>query len=158
MNQATAPVKSIASGEFLSFRIGQEEYGVDILSVQEIRSFEAPTRMVNAPSHILGVVNLRGTIVPLIDMRIRLGMTEVGYDAFTVAIILNIGTQVVGIVVDSVSDVVALKPEDVKPAPDFSGGMGQNTVLGLASVGQRLIILLDAGKAIGSISSAYETN
>ena len=111
-----APVTSIQ--EFLSFKLASEEYGIDILRVQEIRSYEAPTRIANAPAFVKGVINLRGVIVPIIDMRLKFNLGEVNYDGFTVVIVLNIGRQVVGIVVDSVSDVITLTPEQLRPVPD----------------------------------------
>lgn len=134
--------------EFLAFKLGREEYGVDILRVQEIRSFEPPTRMANAPTCILGVVNLRGVIVPIIDMRIKFGMEEVKYDSFTVVIVLNIGKQVIGMVVDGVSDVMTLTPEQLRPVPEFSGVIDNNHLLAIGSVGDRMLILLDIEKVM----------
>jgi len=136
--------------EFLAFKLGREEYGVDILRVQEIRSFEQPTRMANAPAFILGVVNLRGVIVPIIDMRIKFGMEEVKYDSFTVVIVLNIGKQVIGMVVDGVSDVMTLTPEQLRPVPEFSGVIDNNHVLAIGSVGDRMLILLDIERVMSS--------
>lgn len=141
-------------GEYLSFRLGAEEYGINILKVQEIRGYEASTRMVNAPHYVLGVLNLRGVIVPILDMRIKFGMADVVYDSQTVTIVLNIGDRVVGMVVDAVSDVVALKGEDIKPAPEFSGAVSTAQVIGIATVQQgemqRMLILLDIDKLMGS--------
>lgn len=139
--------------EFLAFKLGQEEYGVDILRVQEIRSFEQPTRMVNAPEFILGVVNLRGVIVPVIDMRIKFRMDEVKYDSFTVVIVLNIGKQVVGMVVDAVSDVITLAPEQLRPVPEFSGAIDAGSVLAIGSIAERMLILLDIEKVMGAIDT-----
>jgi len=136
--------------EFLAFKLGREEYGVDILRVQEIRSFELPTRMANAPAFVLGVVNLRGVIVPIIDMRIKFGMDEVNYDSFTVVIVLNIGKQVIGMVVDAVSDVITLTPEQLRPVPEFSGVIDNNHVLAIGSVADRMLILLDIEKVMSS--------
>ncbi len=134
-------------GEYLSFRMGAEEYGIDILRVQEIRGFEAATRMVNAPPHVLGVLNLRGVIVPILDLRIRFGMAEVKYDSQTVTIVLNIGTRVIGMVVDAVQDVVALQAGQIKPAPEFTGAIDTAQVIGIATISQgetqRMLILLD---------------
>lgn len=139
--------------EFLAFRLGNEEYGVDILRVQEIRSYEPPTRMVNAPEQILGVVNLRGVIVPIVDMRIKFALQDVKYDKFTVVIVLNIGQRVVGMVVDSVSDVITLTPEQMRPVPEFSGAIDSDTVLALGSVGPRMLILLDIEKVLAAAAS-----
>ena len=136
--------------EFLAFKLGSEEYGINILRVQEIRSFEPPTRMANAPACILGVVNLRGTIVPIIDMRIKFGLDDVKYDSFTVVIVLNIGKQVVGMVVDGVSDVITLAPEQLRPVPHFSSAINQDHVMAIGSVGERMLILLDIERVMNS--------
>jgi len=136
--------------EFLAFKLGDEEYGMDILCVQEIRSYEPPTRMANAPAFIKGVINLRGVIVPIIDMRIKFKLEQVNYDTFTVVIVLNIGSQVVGMVVDGVSDVIALTPEQLHPAPEFSSAIGSDHVLAIGSVQERMLILLDIEKLMSS--------
>src|SRR5450830_1894088 len=106
--------------EFLAFKLGDEEYGMDILCVQEIRSYEEPTRMANAPAFIKGVINLRGVIVPILDLRMKFNLSQVNYDSFTVVIVLNIGARVVGMVVDGVSDVLTLTPEQLRPVPELS--------------------------------------
>jgi purine-binding chemotaxis protein CheW len=145
-NPATSVITSIR--EFLAFKLGKEEYGIDILRVQEIRSFELPTRLANTPDFILGVVNLRGVIVPIIDMRIKFGLESVMYDGFTVVIVLNIGQQVIGMVVDGVSDVIALTPEQLRPVPEFSGSIDSQNLLAIGSVGERMLILLDIEKVM----------
>ena len=137
---------SAGSREYLTFRLGQEEYGIDILKVQEIRGYEKPTRIANAPEFIKGVVNLRGTIVPIVDMRLKFRCAKADYDAFTVVIILHLRSRVVGIVVDSVSDVMELQPESVKAAPELDSGIDSSSVVGLGSVGDRMLILLDIEK------------
>jgi len=129
--------------EFLTFRLGKEEYGIDILQVQEIRSYEEPTRMVGTPEFIKGVINLRGTIVPIIDLRIKLGCDRVEYDDFTVVIFLNIANTTVGVVVDAVADVAQLTREQIKSAPHFEGQLDAAFARGIASVGQRMLILID---------------
>ena len=129
--------------ECLSFRLDAEEYGIDILAVREIRAFERPTRIANAPAFILGVVNLRGVIVPIVDLRIKFGMQDPLYDGSTVVIILNVANRVLGIVVDGVSDVLPLKNEEIRPAPEFSAAIDASFVRGLASVSGRLLILVD---------------
>ena len=133
--------------EYLSFKLGAEEYGIDILKVQEIRGYEAPTRIANAPSFIKGVVNLRGVIVPIVDMRVRFGLEDVQYNGFTVAIILNIAGRTVGMVVDSVSDVLELNAGDIKPAPEFNGAIDATYITGLGTVkngdAERMLILMD---------------
>ncbi len=135
----------LASGarEYLTFRLDQEEYGIDILKVQEIRGYEVPTRVANAPSFIKGVVNLRGTIVPIVDMRLKFGCEKAEYDAFTVVIILNLRSRIVGIVVDSVSDVMELPRESLKAAPEIESDIDSAAVIGLGSLGDRMLILLD---------------
>lgn len=129
--------------EYLTFRLDQEEYGIDILKVQEIRGYEPPTRVANAPSFIKGVVNLRGTIVPIVDMRLKFNCSKAEYNSFTVVIILNLRNRIVGIVVDSVSDVMELQPESIKVAPDIDSVIDSSAVLGLGSLGDRMLILLD---------------
>ena len=133
-------------GEFLAFKLGQEEYGIDILRVQEIRSYERPTHMANSPAHILGVLNLRGVIVPIVDMRIKFKLEQVNYDILTVVIILNIGRQVVGMVVDSVSDVIALGSDQLRPVPEFSAAINNDHVLAIGALEDRMLVLLDIEK------------
>lgn len=133
-----------ASAEYLTFRLGAEEYGIDILRVQEIRSYEAPTRIANAPPHMLGVVNLRGVIVPVVDLRIKLGCERVEYNGLTVVIVLNVKGRVVGAVVDSVSDVLELPREHIRPAPEMTSSTVDTAfITGIASVGERMLILMD---------------
>ena len=130
-------------GEFLTFRLGGEEYGIDILRVQEIRSYEPPTRIANAPHFIKGVVNLRGVIVPIIDLRLKLGCESAEYNAFTVVIVLNVRGRVVGAVVDSVSDVLELTRDHIKPAPELHSNVDGNFITGIGSVSDRMLILID---------------
>ena len=137
--------------EYLTFRLGEEEYGIDILKVQEIRGYEQPTRIANSPEFIKGVVNLRGTIVPIVDMRLRFNCAQVEYNSFTVVIILNLRNRVVGIVVDSVSDVMELTPESIRPAPDIESAIDSGCILGLGSAGERMLILLDIEKLMGNV-------
>jgi len=147
--QATAQ-----GGEFLTFRLGAEEYGIDILRVQEIRSYEQPTRIANAPGFIKGVVNLRGVIVPIIDLRVKLGCETVEYNTFTVVVVLNVRGRVVGAVVDSVSDVLELTKEQIKPAPELSSSVDSGYITGIGAVksagsgedgkdDERMLILMD---------------
>ena len=140
-----------ATREYLTFRLDQEEYGIDILKVQEIRSYEPPTRIANAPNFIKGVVNLRGTIVPIVDMRLKFNCAKAAYDAFTVVIILNLRNRIVGIVVDSVSDVMELPPESLKAAPDVDSVIDSGAVLGLGSLADRMLILLDIEKLMSGV-------
>lgn len=141
---------AIDINEYLTFKLGTEEYGVDILRVQEIRSFERPTRIVNAPAHVLGVINLRGVIVPIVDMRMKFHLEHVNYDTFTVVIVLNIGRLIVGMVVDGVSDVVSLSPEQLRPVPGFSSNIDSDHIRAIGSVEDRMLMLLDIEKLMSS--------
>ena len=136
--------------ELLTFTLGKEEYGIDILRVQEIRGYEPVTRIANAPDFIKGVVNLRGTIVPVVDMRIKFNLGAATYDQFTVVIILNIGGRVMGMVVDSVSDVTTLVPEQMRPAPEITTAFDSDYLIGLGSIGERMLILVDIEKLMSS--------
>jgi purine-binding chemotaxis protein CheW len=142
--------RDIAGQEFLAFTLGKEEYGIDILKVQEIRGYETVTRIANAPEFIKGVVNLRGIIVPIVDMRIKFQLGEPTYDQFTVVIILNIGGRVVGMVVDSVSDVITLSLEQIKPAPEMGTALNTDYLIGLGTIDQRMLILVDIDKLMSS--------
>jgi purine-binding chemotaxis protein CheW len=139
-----------AGKEYLAFRLGAEEYGIDILKVQEIRGYETVTRIANAPAFIKGVVNLRGIIVPVVDMRIKFNLGEPTYDQFTVVIILNVGGRVVGMVVDSVSDVTTLAPEQIKPAPEMGAALDTDYLIGLGILDQRMLILVDIDRLMAS--------
>jgi purine-binding chemotaxis protein CheW len=143
-----------AGREFLTFRLGGEEYGIDILKVQEIRGYDAVTKIANAPDFIKGVINLRGTIVPIIDMRIKFNVGEAKYDQFTVVIVLNVGNRVVGMVVDSVSDVMALTPDQIRPAPEFHAAMDTEYLLGLGALEGRMLILVEIEKLMTSETMA----
>ncbi len=140
-----------SGGEFLTFKLGAEEYGIDILRVQEIRSYEQPTRIANAPSFIKGVVNLRGVIVPIIDLRLKLNCEKAEYNDFTVVIVLNVKGRVIGAVVDSVSDVLELQKEHIKPAPELDSAIDSGYITGIGSIktgqgddaSERMLILMD---------------
>ncbi|MDN4060793.1 chemotaxis protein CheW [Massilia sp. YIM B02769] len=136
--------------EALAFKLGNEEYGIKILKVQEIRGYESVTRIASAPEHVKGVVNLRGTIVPIVDMRIKFNLGTPTYNQFTVVIILNIQDRVVGMVVDSVSDVISLTAEQIKPAPDMGGALNTDYLIGLGTVDERMIILVDIDRLMSS--------
>ncbi len=129
--------------EFLAFTLGAEEYGIDILRVQEIRGYEPPTRIANVPEFIKGVINLRGLIVPVVDLRIKFDLGQAEYTDLTVVIILNIQGRVAGIVVDSVSDVTILEPAQIEPAPAISSSLSADYLIGLGTVDQRMLILID---------------
>lgn len=144
--QKTAPAGTLAAprnGEYLTFRLGAEEYGIDILRVQEIRSYETPTRIANAPPFLKGVVNLRGVIVPVVDLRIKLGCGAAEYDHATVVIVLNVHGRVVGAVVDAVCDVLRLAGEAIRPAPALAASVDTRYITGIGSVAERMLILVD---------------
>lgn len=135
--------------EFLTFRLGAEEYGIEILKVQEIRGWDKPTAIANTPEFIQGVINLRGTIVPIVDLRLKF-KGEAKYDAFTVVIILSVARRVVGIVVDAVSDVTTLAPQQIRPAPEFGGALDTRFITGLGTAGERMLILVDIERLMTS--------
>jgi len=139
-----------AGKEFLAFTLGQEEYGIDILRVQEIRGYEPVTRIANSPEFVKGVVNLRGIIVPIVDMRIKFNLGTPTYDQFTVVIILSIGGRVMGMVVDSVSDVTTLTPDQVRPAPEMGTTFDSDYLIGLGTLNERMLILVDIDKLMSS--------
>lgn len=137
------------ASEFLTFRLGAESYGIEILKVQEIRGYETPTSIANAPAFIKGVINLRGVIVPILDLRIKFQLNEAKYDDFTVVIILNVAGRVVGVVVDSVSDVLTLSGDAIQPTPEFaSATFDTKYITGLGTIDEQMIILLDIEKLL----------
>ena len=139
-----------AGREFLTFLLGDAEYGIDILKVQEIRGYESATPIANAPAFIKGVINLRGNIVPIIDLRIKFNLGSVEYNALTVVIILNVSDRVIGVVVDGVSDVLSLKPAEIKPPPEFGAAFNTEYLIGLGTGGERMLILVDIEKLMTS--------
>ena len=139
-----------AGREFLTFRLGAEEYGIEILKVQEIRGWEVPTAIAGTPEFIKGVINLRGTIVPIVDLRLKFRLGQAQYDEFTVVIILSVARRVVGIVVDSVSDVVTLAPQQIRPAPEFGAAVDARFITGLGTLGERMLVLADIERLMTS--------
>ena len=133
----------LSGGEYLTFTLGGETYGIEILKVQEIRSYEIATKIANTPDFIKGVINLRGSIVPIVDLRMRFNLSSVEYNDFTVVIILNLNKRIIGIVVDSVSDVLALTSAQISPVPDLVASIDTKYLLGLATVEQQMLILLN---------------
>ena len=140
--------------ESLTFTLGAEEYAIDILKVQEIRGYEAPTTIANAPPFIKGVINLRGTIVPIVDLRIKFGVGDAEYTPFTVVTILNVSKRVVGIVVDSVSDVTLLRADQIRPAPEFAATVDTQFISGLGTLDERMLIVIDIEKLMLSSEMA----
>ena len=152
--------------QYLTFVLGEESYGVDILRVQEIKGWTPVTRIPNAPDYLRGVLNLRGTIVPIIDLRMRFNMEHVEYTPITVVIVLSVrseaGERIIGIVVDAVSDVLSVDPAEIRPTPDFGGTVSTEYINGLATVGEQMVMLLDIDKMltereINSLTAAAET-
>ena len=148
--QAAAAIMTGTAAQYLTFTLGQEEYAVDILKVQEIRGYDAVTAIANTPVFIKGVINLRGVIVPIVDLRLKFQLGEPTYDAFTVVIILNVLDRVMGIVVDGVTDVLACPADEIKPAPEFGAALDTRYIDGLATVGGRMVIVVDIEKLMGS--------
>ena len=138
-----------ASEEFLTFALGEEEYGVEILKVQEIRGYDTVTRLPDAPAYIKGVINLRGTIVPVIDMRLKFHLAA-EYTVLTVMIVLNVGDRVVGMVVDSVSDVVRLCDEQIRAVPELGATIDRQFLTGIGTLDERMLILLDIERLMTS--------
>ena len=138
------------TNEFLTFTLGKEEYGIDILKVQEIRGYDAVTHIANTPEFIKGIINLRGIIVPIVDMRIKFKLGAPVYDQFTVVIILNVANRVVGMVVDGVSDVITLPPSQIQPPPEFGAAMDTQYIVGLGTLEERMIILVDIERLMTS--------
>lgn len=140
--------------ECLTFRLGGEEYGIDILRVQEIRGYESPTRIANAPAFVKGVLNLRGVIVPIVDLRLKFGLENAAYGAITVTVVLNVAGRTVGIVVDSVSDVIELNSEQIKPAPEFNASVDASYITGIGAFRQgdldRMLVLIDIEQLMAS--------
>lgn len=144
--------------EFLVFTLGDEEYGIDILKVQEIRGYDQVTRIANTPAFIKGVTNLRGVIVPILDLRIKFDQDGVEYNDNTVVIVLNFGQRVVGIVVDGVSDVLSLTAEQIRPAPEFAVTLSTEYLTGLGALGDRMLILVNIEKLLNSEEMALLDN
>lgn len=152
--QAAGGDEGTYTQEYLTFTLGPEEYAIDILTVQEIRGYEQPTTIANTPAFIKGVINLRGIIVPIVDMRIKFGVGKAEYTPFTVVIILSIGSRVVGMVVDGVSDVTSLRSDQVRPAPEFAATVDTRYIRGLGTLGERMLIVVDIEKLMLSSEMA----
>ncbi len=148
--ESMATASADLAQEYLTFTLGDENYAIDILTVKEIRGYESVTKIANAPPFIKGVINLRGDIVPIVDLRIKFDVGNVTYDEFTIVIVLHIHNRIVGIVVDGVSDVVSLSKEQLRPPPDFGVAFNSRYLLGLATVNEQMIILVDINELIAS--------
>lgn len=134
--------------QYLAVNLAQEEYGIDILAVREIRGWTPVTRIPQAPHYVLGVLNLRGAIVPILDLRLRFGLTREEYDATTVTVIITVAGRLFGVVVDGVSDVLDVGAADVKPVPDMGTTVDTEYLKGLTSVAERMVLLLDVDKLL----------
>jgi purine-binding chemotaxis protein CheW len=146
----STPADTTLAREYLTFTLGAEEYGVDILKVQEIRGYEAVTRLPEAPDFIKGVINLRGLIAPVVDMRVKFRLAHVDYGPTTVMIVLNVGARVVGMVVDSVSDVMQLDEAQIRPVPEVGGAIDRKFLTGIGLVDERMLVLLDIERLMTS--------
>lgn len=150
MEEMTSTMAASGAREYLTFILGKEEYGMDILKVQEIRGYDAVTHIANAPEFLKGVINLRGVVVPIVDMRIKFNLGNVAYDEFTVVIIINVLGRVIGMVVDGVSDVVTLPGEQIRDAPEFGSTLDTRYITGIGTVNDSMLILVDIEKLMGS--------
>ena len=150
MSNVTKLAGEPSGQEFLVFTLGDEEYGIDILKVQEIRGYDQVTRIANTPSFIKRVTNLRGVIVPIVDLRVKFSQSDVDYNENTVVIVLNLGQRVVGIVVDGVSDVLSLTTDQIRPAPEFAVTLSTEYLTGLGALGDRMLILVNIEKLLNS--------
>jgi purine-binding chemotaxis protein CheW len=148
--------ESLTPAEVLAFRLGTEEFGIDIHAVRELRGYSAITRLANAPDYLKGVVNLRGLIVPIVDLRLKLGLGEASYNDFTVVIVLAVEAQQIGVVVDSVSDVISLQAEQIKPPPPSGPNFRHDYLTGIATVGERLLQLTDLATLLADVSASAE--
>jgi len=147
-----APTRGGETHQYLSFFLGGEEYATDILSVQEIKGWDTVTRVPYSPDYILGVINLRGSIVPVVDLRVRFSLEKAEFDAATVVIVVHVagtrGERIVGIVVDAVSDVYTVPSENIQPPPDVMGSVDHMFVVGLANLDNKLLIILDIERLV----------
>jgi purine-binding chemotaxis protein CheW len=146
---------TLNEGQHLTFALGDQDYGIEILKVQEIKGYSAITPIPNTPSHIKGVINLRGTVVPVIDLRAKLSMEPVEYSKFTVIVMVTVGEKVVGLVVDAVKDVLAVAPDQIQPPPDMGDPVDTRYLQGLAAVGEKLVALLDVDTLFASDVGSY---
>jgi purine-binding chemotaxis protein CheW len=143
--------------QYLTFSLGQEEYGVEILKVQEIKGYSAITPIPNTPPYVKGVMNLRGAIIPVVDLRWKLGMPAAEYGPFTVIVVVKVGSKTIGLVVDAVSDVLNIPAADLQPAPDFGAQVDATFISGMARAGEKLVVLLDLDRVLGAESAGPDT-
>jgi purine-binding chemotaxis protein CheW len=151
--QGQTTVQASDMHQFLTFALGQEEYGVEILKIQEIKGYAAITPLPNAPPYVKGVLNLRGTIVPILDLRKKFGLPEVDCTKFTVIVVVQVQGKVLGFVVDAVSDVLTVNAADIQPTPDIAGQFDTACLQGLAQSGEKLVILLDIDRVLTAVEA-----
>ena len=142
-------MEKVRGSHYLAFQLSKQDFGVNILKVQEIKNYSSVTPIPNTPNHVRGAMNLRGTVVPIIDLRLVLGMPQANYDQYTVIVVVNVGTRVLGLIVDAVSDVLKVGEDEFEPAPDFGHDVDISFISGLAKSENRLVTLLDLDKMIG---------
>lgn len=153
---AAEPHAFAADGsQYLTFRLADEEYGLEILRVQEIKGYSKVTPLPNTPPEVRGVMNLRGAVVPILDLRTRFGLAGAEYTRFTVIIVVTVGAKIVGLVVDAVSDVLNVAASEVVPTPDLGAGVDTSYMTGMARTGDRLITLLNVNRLVG-LSPAHD--
>jgi len=140
--------------QYLSFALGEEQYGIEILRVQEIKGYSGITPIPNTPEHIRGVMNLRGTVIPVVDLRTKFRMETRAYDKFTVIIVVTVGARIIGLVVDAVSDVLDISRNDIRPAPELGHREDQRFISGMVHVGEHLVVLLDIATLLAEDSLA----
>ncbi len=150
LEAASEAIAKTGGDQFVAFILDEEEYGIEILRVQEIIGYQGFTRIPNVPHYIKGVLNLRGSVIPVIDLRLKLGMSEKPYDTFTVILILEVQEHIIGAIVDAVSDVISLSEAEIQPAPDFSSQVQVDFIEGMGRKDDKLIILLDIKRVLGT--------
>lgn len=158
MQALETPGYTAEMNQFLTFRLGEEEYGIDILKVQEIRGYSAITHIPNAPPHVKGIINLRGTVVPVVDLRAKFSMDAVEYTKFTVIVVAMVGEKIAGLIVDAVSDVLNIAANDVRPAPDLGARCDTRFIRGVASISSRLAVLLEIDRLLTEEETAVNVN
>ena len=154
MNHAHANVTGFSADgrQYLTFRLQEEEYGIEILRVQEIKGFSRVTPIPNTPCYVKGAMNLRGTVVPIVDLRVKFGLPEAEYNQFTVIIVVTVGRKIVGLVVDAVSDVLNILDNEIEPTPDLGGSVETSIMTGMAKASDKLIMLLDVDRLLGQVA------
>jgi purine-binding chemotaxis protein CheW len=145
---ASEQAHASAGGQFLTFNLGNETFGLEILRVQEIKGYSTITPIPNAPPHVIGLMNLRGAVIPIIDLRRKFGMPAVDYTKFTVIIVVTVGPKVIGLMVDAVSDVLDLAANEIAPPPEFDASVDVSYLTGLGTAGEQLVTLLDVDKLV----------